>query len=444
MSQIKALSSFTEDEKKILRKKGIVRPRADDWNPYPKPIDLYEKDDFDNIWFPFALKNEIECINRSTSDEEFRNNSFETKLKLYNKDTDPRGLKDDRGNPIDQQEIFKNAIQKLKRDNYVFLNLSTGFGKSAMGVHICSKIKRGLSLILVYNFNVQKQWKTDGFEMFSTAKVQHLKGKQKIKDDTNVVIMGLATAAKKDRDFFNPFSLVLIDEVDQLPAKTLLRVMKKMNPVYLVGMSATINRTDNMHQALYSYFGERKEFIKCFIVKDFDVLKIQTDFEPEIEYFDNGMVNNNVLTDSIAYNKSRQKFIADLVKHYKDERILLLSNRIAEIEGVWELLKDEEECDYRTDKKTSWDTKKRVLIGGFKSCGRGLDIKGLSVLILCTSVNNVQQNEGRIRMNENLIIDIVDKHAIFEKRWEKRKCWYKKRGANLFWKNWNSDKTFKM
>jgi len=448
MSKCKNLNLITKEEWSILKKKGKVYPRSDDWNPYPKPLYLYSENKSKGVcWFPFALCDFIDCESRKSS--EFEKDSFQPTRPLLTSETDPLGL--DR----DQKTVFKEIIEKLLLDQRVFLNFSTGYGKSAITVHITSKVKRGKRLILVYNSGVQKQWVKDVYKKFSNAKIQHIQAKKPIDPDANVYVMGLRKASNcfntckgggwaddskygnDIREFFKSISMLVIDEVDQLPTKMLINIMKHINPVYLIGLSATINRDDNMHQALYAYFGPRKTFIKRFIVKDFDVIKYQTNFEPDVVFDDYGKINNVVMVDSIAYNEERHKMICKLVKEYKNDKILMLSKRVDEIDSIFSILeKDGESVDYKHQHKTSWDTNKRVLVGGFGSCGRGVDIPGLTLLILLSSVNHIEQNEGRIRAKNNKIIDIVDKHPIFERRWNKlRRVWYVKRGATLYVQN---------
>lgn len=425
MSRCKPIDQFTDEELKILKQKGNVFPRADNWNPFPKAVQLYEVDESGICWFPFALADEIKCSIKNPSD--YPPCRFNKKGNLFTAESDHSGL------GRDQVEVHRHAIEKLKKDRCVFMNLSTGFGKSALMVHISSKSHTGKKLVLVFNSEIQKQM-VKAYRDFSDANVQHIVGKQKVNKDAHVYVMGLKKASSCDRSFFETISTLIIDEVDQLPAKTLIQVMKMINPVYLIGLTATINRDDNMHKALYSYFGERNTFIKRFIVKKFEVIKYQTDYVPDIEYANDGSVRNDIVTNSIAYNEHRQNMVCDIIQTYPDDKILVLSKRVLEIEGVASILQErEEDVDYKTDTKTSWDISKRVLVAGFQSCGRGVDIPGLSVLILLTSVNNVQQYEGRIRENNNLVIDIVDNHPIFETRWNKRRPWYKKRGANIFY-----------
>lgn len=425
MSRVKHVNDLTDDEKKILRQKGKVRPRADAWNPYPTPLQLYIVDDEGMCWFPFYLSHDIKCKIKSTKGYEL--NEFYPTKPLLTPKTDPLKL------GRDQTKVFKEALVQLRSKQCTFLNLSTGFGKSAMTVHLTSRVKKGKRMILVYSQEIQKQW-VKTFKEFSTATVQHVTGKKPLDSKANVYIVGLKKASMADKEFFDNVSVLVIDEVDQLPAKSLIEVMKKVHPVYLIGLTATINRDDNLHQALYSYFGPRESFISRFIVKDFDVIKYQTNYVPEIEYNEMGQIRDDVLTDSIAYNKKRQEMICDLMQLYAEDKILALGKRVKEIEEVYTILKERgEDVDYKNTNKTKWDTTKRLLVSGVQSCGRGVDIPGLKILIMMDAVNHVEQNEGRVRADNGLVIDIVDNHPVFENRWKKRLAWYRKRGANVFY-----------
>lgn len=430
MSKCKKFSNFTEQELNILRKKGKVVPRADDWNPYPEPIHLWEVDDNGMCWYPFAI-DEIQNCEIKTFEKV---NSFEVNIPLLTSENDPSGLK------RDQNVVFKEIINKLKLNGRVFINCSTGYGKSTIGVHLASKIKRGKCMIAVFASDLQRQWFTT-FKKITNVNVQLLVGNKEMDPDAQVYIIGLKKASLQSREFFKDISMFIIDEVDQLPTKMLLKVMKIVNPNYLIGLSATIDRDDNMHQALYAYFGERNTFIKRFLTKDFKVIKYQTNFEPEIEYDANGKLIDNTMTNSLAYNPKRQEMIANIVSKYPNDKMLLLCKRVDEIRGIYKLILKfaPNDVDCKHQYKTDWDVSKRILVGSYKNCGRGVDIKGLTLLILCDGVNHVEQNEGRLRENNTLIIDIVDNHPVYEHRWSKRKAWHTKRGATLYYQIDGSD-----
>ena len=59
----------------------------------------------------------------------------------------------------------------------------------------------------------------------------------------------------------------------------------------------------------------------------------------------------------------------------------------------------------------------------------GLDIKTLTTLLMVTPKTDVCQAVGRIlrqKSAKHLIVDIVDRHGIFQRQWAKRRAYYKK------------------
>ena len=72
---------------------------------------------------------------------------------------------------------------------------------------------------------------------------------------------------------------------------------------------------------------------------------------------------------------------------------------------------------------------KKVVIATFAMAEEALDIKTLSTLILASPKTDVTQAVGRIlriKHKQPLVIDIVDKHDIFQRQWIKRQKFYVK------------------
>ena len=66
---------------------------------------------------------------------------------------------------------------------------------------------------------------------------------------------------------------------------------------------------------------------------------------------------------------------------------------------------------------------KQILIATYSMASEGLDIKTLTTLVFATPKTDIEQAVGRIlrvKHNNPLIIDIVDKHDLFRKQWLKR------------------------
>ena len=70
----------------------------------------------------------------------------------------------------------------------------------------------------------------------------------------------------------------------------------------------------------------------------------------------------------------------------------------------------------------------------------GLDIKSLTTLIMASPKTDVCQSVGRILRTKHtnpLVIDIIDKHIIFEKQWHKRRQYYMKQKYTIITCNHN-------
>ena len=81
---------------------------------------------------------------------------------------------------------------------------------------------------------------------------------------------------------------------------------------------------------------------------------------------------------------------------------------------------------------------KKVIIATYAMASEGLDIKTLTTLIMASPKTDVCQSIGRILRTKHtnpLVIDIIDKHDIFEKQWNKRKQYYIKQKYNIISSN---------
>lgn len=68
----------------------------------------------------------------------------------------------------------------------------------------------------------------------------------------------------------------------------------------------------------------------------------------------------------------------------------------------------------------------QVILATYSMAAEGLDIPTLSVWIAATPRSEIEQSVGRIlrRKNKKMVIDIVDKHAVFRAQFKKRRVFY--------------------
>ena len=98
---------------------------------------------------------------------------------------------------------------------------------------------------------------------------------------------------------------------------------------------------------------------------------------------------------------------------------------------------------------------KQIVLATYAMAAEALDIKTLSILVMATPKTDITQSVGRIlrvRHDNPIVVDIVDRHEIFQNQWKQRRRFYKKcnyriiatdsiryKGMNIDWKN---DKTW--
>lgn len=295
----------------------------------------------------------------------------------------------------------------------------------------------GLKTMVICHFDVvRRQWPGE-YAAFSgdSVKVQLLSGKTKLDPDADVYIAGVQKAGNMSAEDFAEIGTVIIDEAHIATATAFTKTLLKFTPRYLIGLSATPDRPDGLHNLLTCYFGSRKDFIVRKEVKNFTVIKYTTDYEPEISY---RVVRGNVsmdwtkVTSSLALNKNRQEEIARIAISHPEQKIIILSDRVEQSEGIYEILKGMgESVELLVGTRKTWDKTKRILVAGTKKGGVGLNDPELTMLILASDAKDVRQFEGRIRTTDNLVYDVVDKFSTLENHWKLRKKWYEGRGATV-------------
>jgi hypothetical protein len=420
MSKIVNRKDLDDSQIALLFKEAKVTELRTTHNPFPKPKRLFGVDG-EKFWIPIHLPISGQSYREYNNGNKLYSD-FDVHIPLLTSETDNSGL--DR----DQNFVFSEALWELGAYRTCFLHVSTGFGKSMLGTHLIHALGRKAA-IFVYSSQLQSDWLIN-LRKGTNANVYLYKTKEPPMD-SHIDIIGLRKGSALSVEFLSRYQTVVIDEVDQIMSDESMKLLLKIAPEYLIGMTATLERTDGLHVAFNKYFGDKSTYITRFIEKpDAVVIKYQTDFVGTEEYDGQGNLIDTVLSDSIACNAERHKCIERLVRNLHDKSILILSNRIHEIQSLYELLKDLD-VDYKTDKKKSIDKTRRILIGGYKSFGRGFDRPGLQVVIMLSSFRNVKQYEGRLRSDCGYIYDFVDKNSIFENRWKTRLTWYNKRKMNI-------------
>lgn len=432
-------SDVDEEDKNLISKLCHIRTQK---SQYQKPIthELYVEDEFSQrLKLPLGIWDEIyEEFPNPISSRTTPTKKLVCKKVLYTKETDPKGL------GRDQDIVFKEAMARLKSHHTVFLSLPTGFGKTGMGNYIGCKLQHKI-LVTCLSDTVADQW-VDEFKQFSNAKVQRVEGKKGLDPDVDVYVIGTIKASSMDSAYFRCIGTVIFDEAHIATIRAFTSLMFKIRPQYLIGMTATPKRSDGMQTLFYPFFGGKSHFIYRFLKKDFVVRKVLTNFEPVIDYqivYGRCTVKWATVISSIATNPNRIKFVINMItKEAPGHRVLVLSDRKDECRAIYEgLQKQGLSVGLLIENIKKYPEECNVLVAGMKKAGVGFNDPTLTKLFLMTDVKDVIQFEGRIRTNNNLIIDFVDNYTTFHKHFLIREKWYRKRGASIEIEDHREDKT---
>jgi superfamily II DNA or RNA helicase len=247
--------------------------------------------------------------------------------------------------------------------------------------------------------------------------------------------MNAINVPKNKRTFYKDIGFVIVDEVHLIMSEILSKSMLHLNPRYLLGLSATPYREDELNILLDLYFGKEKIYRK--MSREHNVYNLNTNFTPEVEIAKNGKINWGALLDSQAKDAKRNDMIIRLVKYFSDRVFLILCKRVEQGNWIVKKLKEEgEDVTSLIGKQQTYEQKSRILVGTTGKCSTGFDHPRLDTLLLATDVQAYfVQVLGRIfRTQEGtpMVIDIVDKNPVLKKHFAVRKAIYFEHGGKIF------------
>jgi superfamily II DNA or RNA helicase len=349
-----------------------------------------------------------------------------------------------------QKDIMKQIMVKINSDDGGLLSLGCGQGKTVMGLHVACLLKVK-TLVIVHKSFLLNQWK-ERAEEFTNASIGIIR-QNKIDIDGKDIVIGMLQSISKekyDEELFNDFGLVIFDEAHHAPSRYFSRSLPIIASKKTLALSATPNRADKLEKVLFWYFGDTlykapKKCNESVLVK---IMKYHCSHKKfrEIRNNYNGKIIMARTLTNITKIPERNKFISKLLVELKKEepqrKILILGDRIEQLEKIKEKFDDTETCtsDYYIGRMKMAQLKiaeeKEVIFATYSMASEALDIPSLNTLILITSRKNVEQSVGRIlRRNDHevqpLIVDIVDNLKVFINQGYCRRRYYKSLKYNI-------------
>lgn len=228
-------------------------------------------------------------------------------------------------------------------------------------------------------------------------------------------------------------------------AKVFSKSLYTVNCKYVLGLSATPERKDGLTKVLYWLLGDicyRSERTES---KEAHVQTIYYD-HPSYRYPppENklGKIAMATVTTLVSELPERNDMIVQLVHTYMKQKrkILILSDRRDQCFTLQRSLGDAHAAVYIGGMKQEHlkaAESAQVLVSTYSMTKEGFDLPSLDTVIFATSQSDVNQSSGRIlretvgKVNNPLIVDIVDRWCIFFAQYKKRCAFYKKSGFTM-------------
>ncbi|UYF43721.1 DEAD/DEAH box helicase [Aliarcobacter cryaerophilus] len=326
----------------------------------------------------------------------------------------------------------EDAIKEILKYDSSICVAPPGFGKTLIGAKIFEK--RAVKTLIIVNKNMLlDQWISRFVDYFGYKKSDiGFLGKSQNRLNGNIDIATMQSL-NNIPELVENYTQVIVDECHHIPALTFEQIVKNFKGKYILGLSATPNRKDELDPILYQQLGNISYEYKKPKTHTNRLLVIKTEFTSSAD-------NYAAIINELVSNEDRNRQIVKTIKDNIDRKILLLSDRIEHLNLLENILK-EEKIDFVSvhgsqNKKEQVENMQKVktsslILATSSFFGEGIDFPHLNTIIFATPISfygRLIQYLGRIgRGNQEcLAIDFLDsKNAMLNSTYKKRLEGYK-------------------
>ncbi len=344
----------------------------------------------------------------------------------------------------------KSAFEVMMDREIGILEAATSFGKTVVAAQLIAA-RRERTLILVQSRKLLDQWK-NSLQTFLQVRNQPIKREGKRLNKTGIGIYGgtadslssyvdvamIQSLSVRMPDFVRGYGMVIVDECHHIAADSFVKVMHAIRPRYLYGLSATVERKDDLEKIVYAQCGPviykydanklayRRGISQIFVPRFISTSTANFSVFTSL----NANFNNTEAQKAIAFDDVRNNLIVSDIKelYLKGKRILVLTHLLDHIKELEKRLLAENipvisvnGSMATLDKKQAFSLinkteNKAVIISTGRFLGEGADIPYLDTLLVVAPVSwkgIVSQYVGRISREYNdksevCIYDYVD------------------------------------
>jgi len=348
-----------------------------------------------------------------------------------------------------QEPVVEKFLNHVKDGGGGLLELPCGFGKTSISLYIASQLKKK-TLVIVHKEFLMNQWIERIQQFLPQAKIGRIQGPVIDIEGKDIVLAMLQSLSMKDypASLFDCFGFTIIDEVHHISSEVFSCALFKLVTKYMLGLSATMNRKDGTTRVFKMFLGNvvyKKERSKDeeVIVRGITYETNDEDFN-ETKYDFRGNPAFSTMISKLCTFSHRSEFmlkvLVDMLHENPNQQIMILAHNKNLLTYLHDAIKHRNIASVgyyvggmkETALKES-ETKK-VIIATYSMAAEALDIKSLTTLIMATPKTDIEQAVGRIlreKHSQPIVVDIIDKHDIFQKQWLKRKRFYKSQNYKI-------------
>ena len=323
------------------------------------------------------------------------------------------------------------------------LDVPCGYGKTACALKIISELKVK-TLVIVHKSFLMDQWIERIEQFLPGTRIGRIQGQVVDTQDKDIVLGMLQSLCMKTyaKNTFDGFGLTVVDECHHIPSEVFSRAMLRIVTKYTLGLSATMTRKDGLTPVLKMFLGQvvckvNRKSDSSVLVKMVTFTKRDSAYlEPILDY--RGKELHASMITKLCTTSERTQFVHKVIMmeegSFAGQQFLVLSQNKSLLSDLANLLKEGELTTgfyvggmKRGDLAESEN--KKVILATYGMAAEGLDISGLTTIVLATPRTDITQAVGRILRTKHerpLVIDIVDVHDCFQSQVKKRKRFYQK------------------
>lgn len=344
------------------------------------------------------------------------------------------------GNLFDyQKDITLKFIHTAKETGGGLLDVEPGKGKTVMGLHIISQLKRK-TLVIVHKTFLMNQWLERIETFLPTAKVGRIQGETIDVEGKDIVLGMLQSLSNKvyPQEMWDTFGLCVFDECHHLSAEVFSNVMIQIVTPYNLGLSGTMTRKDGLSKVFKYFIGPVVHKEKSDLETEVRIKSIRFQNEHLFEHVKTdfkGQPLYSCLITKLNDSARNDIMVSVLKKELEDQphqQVMILSHTKQMIHDLYKRIEAfEPSVGYylggMKEEHLKESESKKIILGTYAMASEGLDIKTLTTLFLATPKSDVCQSVGRILRSKDhqpVVVDFIDETSVFDSQYQKRKKYY--------------------